>query len=657
MPEAVLEVQAPVWTFDKFNEWNKRIRKQDEFPDARIEVANEMLVDLGQNPTIESDEEANAFMKSVVQAWLDDEKYMQAAVFLLGRDYFDERSVLVKDIFTSLQKYDRNSIPGASSVSKSFSVVIWHAMDWLRDPENTAIRVTALSDTTLRNNIFNNLTHCFRSMILDYGVIYGNLFIGLNIKDRQGCISGITYPQDSNETGRFKGFKPISRNGPPHKQFGSKTRVRLIMEEASNMPDGVRQELNSMESSLSDTDDGRVKLTAIFNPYHISHWTAKISAPKEGIASLDIEKDHQWESADGWHVTRLDAKRCENVVNKKVLISCMMSHKKFKELESRGASSVDYCCYGRGFWPVAGSYYLLIPRYLLDGRKCQPLFMGSVLNVATCDTAIVEDSIVLSPARWGRAVGIEWPDGRKEMFDPANPHPQRKKPKHILWCEPQIKIQLQRRDTMLVAEAIRDMCKAVHVEPEWLAVDSTGSGIGIYDWLYNNFGSVFPIQWASKATEYPILENSTQKPVDLYDRISSEMWFAFRDWLEYDLIFLSPNFVDEPLFSQLTGRRLPLREKSQRGKLSVESKSEYKSHEGGVSPDEADSAVMLPQLIRMRGQHVPGMAENQEVRRREPIKSVHTRDTINGMIQGEQPEAPIQELTFDERMQRMAGQY
>jgi hypothetical protein len=646
-------------TCDKLDEWNQLLRMADDknVPALRIGVANDFLAYAGQDMRVSGVEEANEAMKKLVQRFIWNNAHMAMAVFLVGRDIFDERSVLVHDLFTSLNTYARNAIPGGSSVSKTYSTVIWHGVDFLGDPEGTAIKVAALSDSTLRNNIFENFRRFFDNMILDFGLKSGSLHIGLDTTDRAACITGVTYPPDSKETGRFKGFKPQKRK--PHPHYGKLTRIRLILEEASNMRPGVFEDLRSMRASLKSDDPVHVKMTAIFNPYDISHWTARICEPEKGISSLDMEKDHQWKSNLGWQVTRLDGKRCENVVQRKDVVSSMISYEAYKEFEREGEHSVSYCCYARGFWAIYGAHQLLIPRYLLENRKCQPLFTGDVINAAACDMAHVGDKIALGVAKYGNCVGLLWreKDGseRREMFNPENPDPRRKKPKSILWFEQIIELQPQIRQASFIGDAIRNSCRALAVQPNWLAVDSTGSGIDTATWLNNNFGDILNLQWASKATEHRVLVDSLQKPSELYDRISSEMWFAFKIWLENDLVFFAPNFIDEPLFGQLTKRRLSKRQKSFVGKLSVESKEEYKSHEGGISCDEADSAIMILQLIRMRSDALPGMGGTVSSVKPPPFRSVHRRDVLTSGANPMLPQRPSDD--FDAWLKEVGNRY
>jgi hypothetical protein len=69
------------------------------------------------------------------------------------------------------------------------------------------------------------------------------------------------------------------------------------------------------------------------------------------------------------------------------------------------------------------------------------------------------------------------------------------------------------------------------------------------------------------------------------------------------------------IFNQLTSRRF---QRVSKGRVRVENKDSYRARNGGHSPDEADTLVMIVHLIRMRGEVLPGMVEGPSANRRKP---------------------------------------
>ena len=567
-------------TMDDLNEWNQLLREGNRH--TKNLVASDIHCRMGSRHHVTNVDEADSVIRQFFQASLDNGAYLPMAVMIGGRDYIDERSVMVRDVFWAMQNHALNAFAGGSSLSKTFAATIYSGMDWLADPDHTAVRLAGVNDTNLKAFLFNGLRRFLENSVIDFGLHYANLYIGKTPDNREGSISGVTFPQDSKETGRFKGFHPVPRMGGAHLRFGTRTRIRLLLDEASNMPDGVYQDLSSMMSSIDDVE--HVKVTLCFNPHDDGHWTGKACAPKNGIHSIDPENDHKWISAEGFHVTRLDGKYCENVIAKKTVIPSMMSYDFYKKLEAQGVESPRYWIYARGMWPPKGSYTNVIPRYLLDNRKVTPLFVGPVTNCGFCDLAILQDRIILISARWGRATGYIDSDGKRIMFDATNPNPNLRRDKELLWMEQCFELRPNLQDVAAVAEAIMSSCKALQISPDWLAVDSTGSGIGPYHHLRNFFGNVLGIGWGESASDVKILSDDTKLPSEVYADCSTEMWYATKSWLEYDIIFFSPEFNTDPCFDELSKRRIPLMDRNKQGKLRVEPKAKYKAREGR-SPD------------------------------------------------------------------------
>ena len=64
----------------------------------------------------------------------------------------------------------------------------------------------------------------------------------------------------------------------------------------------------------------------------------------------------------------------------------------------------------------------------------------------------------------------------------------------------------------------------------------------------------------------------------------------------------------QPINNQLTARRY---DPSKGGKIRVESKDKYKARNGNISPDEADSMIMLTMLVRQVSDTLPGLHEQK----------------------------------------------
>ncbi len=164
-------------------------------------------------------------------------------------------------------------------------------------------------------------------------------------------------------------------------------------------------------------------------------------------------------------------------------------------------------------------------------------------------------------------------------------------------------------------------CKMLRIKPEWLAVDATGSGQGVANHLTKVWGPIFGIAWNAKATERKIIAEDTDGADKQADGVMSEMWWAFRKWLAPDCraVLINPIIPTSPIHTQLTSRRFRHGPKG----IKVEAKEEYMSRSGGVSPDEADSLVMLVHVVRKNSDVLPGLVEQQD-----SSKSSNNKDGI-----------------------------
>jgi hypothetical protein len=168
-------------------------------------------------------------------------------------------------------------------------------------------------------------------------------------------------------------------------------------------------------------------------------------------------------------------------------------------------------------------------------------------------------------------------------------------------------------DTVELTQEVMGRCKPLGISPEWVSMDGTGNAMGVWSHASKFWGNVLGIFWNEGATERMILHGDKLLASALYDGISSEMWFAYKRWLDplVTAVLINPIVGDNPFDSkismttQLASRRFRFGKK-----LKVESKDEFKVRNGGHSPDEADICVMMVHLCRMRGNALPGVGSD-----------------------------------------------
>jgi len=565
-------------------------------------------------PGTESLEQAQAFVQLCALELLEANRYGAAAELLWGSVVFDPRPTSVKRIWTAINRYHKLILLGAGSMGKSYSTAVWMLLDWVRDPEGTSIKVISTSEGHAKSNVFSTLTHLYRTAIVKLPGLQIDKFIGLDSKLVDQGIALISIPQGDSGKGRLRGFHPRPRS-QAHPTLGKHTRVRVFADEAEEVPEGIWDGVDNMLSNMDEF--GSVKVICATNPKNPLSQLADHAEPVQGWTSVDLDTTQEWTSKDRWRVVRIDAaQHCENVINRRLIFSGLMSWEGFENLRLKGdGNSQEYFCFGRGMYFRAGTIRSIIPLSLLDQARGNFIFTRTATNCGSSDLAFEGgDSVSFCNGRYGLAEG--WlPAGAERMIKFAEP----------AYClEIQGIYELPNLLTLAQIEQLKGECRRLEIEGRWFCLDATGNATGVADGLIESWSSeVRRINWGEAATEQTILEQDKEKPVDLYADIVTEMWFCLRRWLECGFVLISPYVQTRRLFSELTKREYSLGSKGEKGlaRLKIESKKDFKLGNKGVSPDFADAAVMLLHGCRMNTrerQPMPGLTRIAEKRKPPP---------------------------------------
>lgn len=570
---------------------------------SRLKAAN-MVVDLmGGVGSTQDEDMALSILEKFLSTLLDSEQYLLASTLLFTREKFDPRPKCVRRLFEGIPKYSKIAIPGASSMSKTYSIAVWLLLDYVRDPQFTRIRLASVNAEHLRTNLFAHITDMSMTSSIPLALKTSDLFIGTDSSKQDFCIKGVIFPQDNSRSGgRLKGMKPGNRN-KAHPKFGPLGRLRLLIDEAQNIPSNVFADFPSIEASINNY--GSVKIMVSGNPesYAVSRDFGQICEPQEGFDSLDVDTDLEWEGKTGYNVIRLDANECENVQRKTMVYNGLQTYEGYLGIQRKGVN--HYMTFCRGMFPTKGGGNTLITSSMLQTNIGLAVFPHGFVNVGSVDIALKEDKVVLTVGRFGMASGLRKPDGEHELFNRSG----KVRPRRMLQIDQQFPIE-GINDDIALAKEIQRICKQMNISADWLAMDSTVGGSGVYSWLTNYWGNVLGIEWGTSPTELKILNEDEKNAKERFHRIPDEMWHATAEWLRYGAIRISPSVDSEPLYEQLTNRRIG--KHAPGGKQKVEPKPEYKARSHGVSPDFADSFVMMQQICRMRGDGLPGMSMDEE---------------------------------------------
>lgn len=567
-----------------------------------VEGANLILEISGENATVTDVSTANMLLRHLLQTFLDADEYLKAAALLWPQHLFDPRPQYTQDIFKAINEENQLLIPGANGCSKSYGVTAWMYLDWRRDPEYTMIKMAAVNEEHLKRTLIAQIHQFHAAAVVDLGmkITKNELFFGLEGLPDMG-IAGVLLPQGAEGTGRIRGYKPKPLRRKEHPRFKRSTRVRFFGDEGQIYRLSVFKDFGSMQSAMNGPDP--VKIVITYNPDSVDRPTVQKAMPQQGYLMEDLETLFRYKSKEGWSVLRLDGAKCENVVQRKIVFPGLQSFEGYmKFVQGGGDTSADYFEKARGFPPIKGAVNIVIATSMPSDFRGTANFITPPMVGATLDCAYQgEDGAIFTPFRYGLASGYTRENGELVVFtDYLNP--SERKPKHVLQYDQQIKMQ-NANSTVGLAEETMEKCKQLGIKPEHMGIDGTGNGFGTYSHLKKYFGDVVFIQWAQKASEMKILNEDMGPASATYDTIISEMWFTVRRWFETGCILISPMIAQQPLYQQLTTRRFS---RVRGGLMHVESKKEYRSR-GNPSPDEADSFVMAPLVVRMRHTVLPGI--------------------------------------------------
>ncbi len=580
------------------------------------EASNQTLLWMDKAPIVKTKSQAVAILRGLFQHLLDNEMYLHAATLQWGPDVFQTEPESVKRSFTAMHKGSTILFMGASSTGKTYGAGAWMLLDYLRDPLYTTVKLAAVNEDHLKKNLFAHVVFLFRNLAIpsehNIEVRDSDLWMGVKEAGYEFGIAGIAFKQAQETSGQFKGYKAKPVRPKPHHQFGYMSRLRVLGDEGQNWPGGPFKDFNSIVASKTGKE--LIKLAVAFNPESISQHVVQLAEPEQGWNLDELDTLYDYESKAGWLVCRLDAARSENVLQKKVVFPGLQTYEGFiSYLKSGGDSSANYMCFARGFPPMKGSINTIIPPAWPQDARGEATFIETPINCAAVDLAFMGiDSAQMAVGRWGLASG--WRDhmGKFHQFmDRTNLTTPR--PRHLLQIDQIIPLQ-KHDDAIRMGEEIIGRCKMLDIEPEWVALDKTGIGFGTFSHLSKVWGDVCGIAWNEKATEMKIVAEDTESAQKQCEGIMSEMWWAFRRWLDPRCcaILINPIIPPQPIHTQLTSRRY----RSGKNGIKVEPKEEYKAR-NQKSPDEADALVMLVHVVRRNSDIIPGLVEQSKPERQQ----------------------------------------
>jgi hypothetical protein len=498
-------------------------------------------------------------------------------------------------------------IMGSASMSKSFSMGVRLMLEWVRDPAYTTIKLIGPSEDHLTANLFSHLVSLHSQSKIPLPGEIGELFIGLDRRNRLSSISGVVIPVGNvRKSGRLQGVKRKPRPSS-HPIFGALSRLFIFVDEIESVPSGLFSDVDNIVSNTGEGSDGGFKLLAAFNPQNQHGEVGKRCEPEFGWNDFDPDKHFRWKSKRGWEVLRLDAEKSENVIAGKTIFTGLQTKQGLEQIarNAGGRTAPGYWTMGRGAFPPAGLEMTMVPQGMIGKCRGEFIWYEPPQAVGSCDLALEGNAAaIFSKGLYGLATGIkyppnlEFPAGRTVMFkDPKG----QSLPKPGLMLESQM--VLPKGDTVKMKDAIIGVCRKSGIRPEYFAIDRTGNGAGVCDLIRHEWStSIVDVNFSQSASETKIMAEDNKTAKEEYDRLSSELWGALAKWSDFGVLMIHPQVSMEHLSQELTQRRY----RNIGGRVKVESKADFFSR-GHPSPDHADSLTLLIHAVRRGFSVIPSM--------------------------------------------------
>jgi len=555
---------------------------------------------------------ANQVVLQYVQHLLSLDQFEAAATVLWGAEVYDWRPRSSRDTWRCLFKHDKVLVQGAGAMGKSFGAAAWFYLDWFRDPEYTCIKVISLTKEHAERNIFANIKTFHRTALVRPPMLQDEKATSIQATlDNKNGIHLVAIPKGESGHGTLRGFHPTPRFGKVHPKWGRLSRTHVVLDEAEEIPAGVWEGINNILSTADmKSHPGHIKVFGASNPKDRTSDFGQRCEPADGWNSIDCEDDFEWDSRDGFKVLRLDAARCENVLEKRIVYAGLQTYQGFMAYTARGRTA-EAMTMARGWFPEEGMAMSIITPAMMDNSLGTVRFIGPVVPLAAFDLALEgNDQVMCSYGRYGLADGWTPMSGRFISFKTA---------KTVLQLDSQI--PFPKKATLEQTQAIIKFCKQMKIGPRWLCVDRTGNGAGIHDSLCSLFGTdVLGVNYSWAASESKILGEDSQRANEVYNGVVTELIFGLAKYLEFEYLKISPSFRNEDLIRQATGRRYKQKGK---GMVRVESKADFCKRTRQRSPDALDSLSLLVYLMRQRSGMTAQMTEiRQDTGRQQTLKSI-----------------------------------
>jgi len=476
-------------------------------------------------------------------------------------------------------------VAGCGSSGKTEFFALWAIVNFICAPRDTMVLVTSTSLRESRRRIWGSIEDYWLAVPGLPGKLISSLGF-IRFDDGTGNRTSSEKPGIHLIPGEKKKEKEAVG-----KLIGAKCpRVILIMDELPELSEAL---LTAGYSNLSTNPF--FQMVGIGNPASYYDPFGVFVEPKDGWGSINVEDD-EWPTERGRciHFDGLKSPNFDQAEDKWPIYG----RKQLAEHKNLGETTVSFWRMCRGFWCPTGDEESIwneadIIRY---GGGQGVVWEGLPTPVSALDPGFTNggDESILYHGLWGKEAG----SGKMVL---------------LFTGYDKLRENVTKNDearNYQIAHQFRDKSEAKRVIPKNAAFDATGGGIPFGDIVHTEWNrEVLGVKFGGASTDRPFSEVNRKPASDQVTNRVTEIWYAGVEFLRNGQL----RGIPPELARQLCERRLRTRKLGDL-KLEAESKQDMKGRIGR-SPDMADAAMILVDLVRERFGGSPGKTSSRVARK------------------------------------------
>lgn len=151
--------------------------------------------------TVTGPDQAKTWIWALIKRLLDTERYGAAGMVLWGEAIFNFGPQAVRQLIQKVRTTQNLIVLGGAALGKTYTLICYLLLDWLRDPEYTEIKVISTTGGHAKSQSFSTLQRLYKSAIVPLPGLAMDMFVGLNPKDRHSAITLVAIPQGEDGRG------------------------------------------------------------------------------------------------------------------------------------------------------------------------------------------------------------------------------------------------------------------------------------------------------------------------------------------------------------------------------------------------------------------------------------------------------------------------